>query len=203
MGQKELCGGWGRSTAGILRDVHRVMHFLCLAHTRTNVPCSASRICMLTSGKGLRCVDQGVALRPPWRPTSPREGSTSPCWRGKKTKKSQPPEHIWLPAGTLQSPGLFMHSNKHQKESALYRFCILFSLYPRFIRTFLDWSLKKKKIRVLLSGQTVNTLPIFMEGKGHNKDSQMSPRLINILCWRAPISSEISERRVIAKITFI
>lgn len=42
-------------------------------------------------------------------------------------------------------------------------------------------------IRVGVPGQTVNTLPVFTEGKGHNKDSQMSPRLINILRWHANI----------------
>lgn len=51
-------------------------------------------ICMLTSRDGLRCVHQADALQP--LSQSLREGSTS-----HPVKKV--PEHIWVPAGALQS----------------------------------------------------------------------------------------------------
>lgn len=82
-----------------------------------------------------------------------------------------------------------MPSNKHQKESASAPLSHPFLALPQ-VDPNLPGRVSEKMIRVGASGQTVNTLPIFTEGKGHNKDSQMSPRLINILLWRAPISSD-------------
>lgn len=48
--------------------------------------------------------------------------------------------HIWLPAGTLQSHDLFIHSDKHQKESGSISHPFL--LLPSANPAILDVSLK-------------------------------------------------------------
>lgn len=139
-----LCGGWGGSSSTGLYVMHLnaapKTHHVTRAHKCTTL--AFAHLYGNQWGRPQMC-----------RSGSRAEAIATACVTKGGFHQSV---HIWLPAGTLQSHDLFIHSDKHQKERVDFE-----SSRPGRVSKIWQWVWGGH----WLSGQTVNTLYIFMEEK--------------------------------------